>query len=169
MGDIGYSTVNVYKQILVGAKLIKTEYVACCEDDALYNAEHFNYRHPTEAFVYNANNYRVKFNCFWHRRNRKGMYSCIAPTELLIKTLEYRFSVYPNGHSSIGFGEPGKFEHSVGLPPVPFTGFGTNKSILTFSHRISLGGVRRCLPTDTVVNELPEWGKAEDIWKEFHG
>ena len=169
VGDIGYSTVNVYKQILVGAKLVKTRYVGCCEDDTLYNKEHFSYRHPTEAFVYNANNYRVRVNGFWHKRNRKGMYSCIAPTELLIKTLEHRFSVYPDGHGSMGFGEPGKFEHMVGLPPVPYTGFTTEPPILTFSHRPSLSGVRRFLPTDTFVEELPFWGRAEDLWKEFYG
>lgn len=169
VGDIGYSTVNVYKQILAGAKLVKTKYIGCCEDDTLYNMEHFRYRHSTEAFVYNSNNYRVLHNCFCHKRNRKGMYSCIVPTELLIKTLEYRFSVYPNGHGSMGFGEPGRFERYTGLPPVPHTGFYTSIPILTFSHRPSLSGISKFLRTDRIENSLPDWGKAEDLWKRMHG
>lgn len=43
VGDVGFSSVNCRKQILIGAKLAKTEYVICAESDSLYPPEYFNF------------------------------------------------------------------------------------------------------------------------------
>lgn len=170
VGDIGYSTVNVYKQILKGCEKIKTKYVACCEDDSLYTKEHFEYRHPVDAFVYNQSKYNVRPDFFYHKRNRKGMCMCIAPVELMVKTLEYRFSLYPEGLPNVGFGEPGKFESTIGMEKIPpFTGFSTDPPTLTFVHSSSLGGRKRPFRLDVIAEELPYWGKASELWKRMYG
>ena len=158
---------NVYKQILIGAKVSKTRYVACCEDDSLYTPEHFEFRPPYDVFAYNINRWRVhndKF-LFKHRpeATAAGMWNCIVSTELMIKTLEARFEKYPVKGSQIGWGEPGRYERKLGLPPVKSLPFRTEIPNITFSHETSLGGFRRVGPEDIKKPELPYWGSAKEL------
>ena len=53
VGEIGKSHYNCYKQILIGLREVKTEWVACVEDDTLYNLEHFSHR--PDKISYNKN------------------------------------------------------------------------------------------------------------------
>ncbi len=175
VGEIGYSIYNIYVQILAGAKQVKTKYMACCEDDSLYTREHFSYR-PNNAFAYNISRGNVTRNTYFHR-NRAGMCTCIAPTELMIKTLEIRFAKFPplpdGSHllreNLVAFGEPGRYEERRGLPRVNLETFTSNPVPLTFSHRKSVGGSRKILPRDTVMDSLPYWGRAEELWKYYYG
>jgi hypothetical protein len=169
VGEIGASNVNVYKQILVGAKAAKTKYVFCCEDDSMYNEEHFAYRPPSNAFCYNLERWNVSYTFFFHRRMRPGMCMCVAPTELMVSTLELRLATYPDGPKNMGFGEPGRYEWNLNLPTVELVKFRTKSPTLTFHHRPSLGGRRGLLRSDIVVEELAPWGKAVDLWREVHG
>lgn len=163
------SIYNIYKQILMGAKEAKTEYVACCEDDSLYNREHFEHRPAADSFDYNSNRWHIYGGVFFHRP-RPGMHTCIAPTKLMIETLETRYKKFPNflveaKGELVGFGEPGRSERRLGLPWVKLTTFNTQMPVLVFDHKGSLGGVRKIKDTDTVVTELPDWGKAVDLWQ----
>lgn len=165
------SIYNIYKQILMGAKAAKTQYVACCEDDALYTREHFSYR-VKDCFAYNCNKWMVNQDIFFHR-NRVNMSMCIAPTELMISTLEDRFKKYPNVLTReemgiTGFGEPGKFEARMGLPIVKMETFMVDPPTLTFNHRPSVGGVRKVLHKDTMMKELKYWGPATLLWERMY-
>ena len=174
VGDIGISSWNIYYQILLGAKEAATKYVACCEDDSLYVPEHFEYRPKEDEFAYNVHRWNVNPMSYFYKRNRPGMCMCIAPTDLMVKTLETRFEKYTkeeySGIEKIPFfGEPGRYEIMLGLPVVKRVHFTTELPTLTFNHRPSYGGVRRLLPTDTVKEELPHWGRASDLWKGIYG
>ena len=174
VGEIGQSIYNIYIQILVGAKKITTDYIACCEDDSLYNEEHFDYR-PKNTFAYNINRLNIHKDIYFYRR-RAGMCMCITPTELLIKTLEKRFEKYPplpnNDHlklkNLVGFGEPGRCEAKLGLPIIPMEIFTTNAPTMTFSHRESVGGVRKIMAKDCISTDNLYWGKASDLWEKFY-
>lgn len=165
------SNYTVYQQILLGAREVDTKYIICCEDDTLYNAQHFNYEPSKDTFAYNVN----RWNCnpfFYYYRHRSGMCMCIAPTELMIDTLEKRFKKYPKPierRKFRGFGEPGRYEHDLGLPPVKMETFRTKHPTVTFNHRPSLGGKRRLLKTDIIEQSIPLWGKAYDTWTRFYG
>lgn len=162
---------NVYRQILVGAKYVKTKFIACCEDDSLYTLEHFQHRPTEDVFIYNNRRWRVYPNMFLYKHRKEataaGMWNCIAPTELMIWTLEERFNKYPVKGSQIGWGEPGRYERKLGLTPVKAYSFLTDIPNLTFAHRGSLGGVRRVGPSDITKEELPYWGKAKDLWEKM--
>jgi len=169
VGDIGVSIYNIYKQVLIGARNADTEFVACCEDDALYNMEHFQRRSKKDTFAYNLNRWNVNEDLFFHR-NRVNMSMCIASRELMVETLEKRFEKYPDPlirekGELIGFGEPGRSEAKLGLPGVKMETFNTRIPTLVFNHRPSVGGVRKLLKRDTVKKELPYWGEANDLWK----
>jgi hypothetical protein len=174
VGEIGSSSWNIYYQILLGAKAAKTKYVAMAEDDSLYTFEHFSYRPEDDEFAYNTNRWNVNKKQFYHRRNRPGMCECICNRELLIDTLETRIKKYPREEYAHikkikHYGEPGRYEEELGLPPVKRKHFQTEIPVLTFNHRPSYGGVRAPLKTDIVKQELPYWGKSIDLWTRIHG
>ena len=78
VGEIGSSPYNIYKQILIGAQQVKTNFLICHEDDSLYNLEHFQYRPPKDTFAYNINRWNVDRRFYFYRA-RQGMCMCIAP------------------------------------------------------------------------------------------
>lgn len=159
---------NIYRQILIGALAATTEYVACAEDDCVYNLDHFKLRPSNkDTFLYNGNRWHVDKNTYFYR-NRIGMFTCIANRELMINTLETRFKKYNTPLVMRHFGEPGRYELQIGLPFVKMEIVKTEQAILTFNHRTSIGGKRKHLPNDKFEKELPIWGNSEDLWNKFY-
>jgi hypothetical protein len=168
VGEIGSSTYNVYKQILIGVREVKTQWVVCCEDDTLYSRSHLFFIPPRiDTVYYNANRWTVEKDKFW-RRKRTCMNMCIVATELLKTCLEERISKYPNPHSAWikYFSEPGKYEHHLKIYEPPYVMVELGESI-NFNHKPSLGGVRRLCPDDIIKTELSEWGAATPLWNRF--
>lgn len=160
----------VYRQILIGAKEATTKYVACAEDDAIYCREHFEHRPEDDSFDYNLNRWHIN-ETFYFWRPRAGMHTCIAPTVLVIETLEKRFAKYPtilDESCMRGFCEPGRREDMIGLPKVKFTMFNTAAPVLVFNHRGSLGGKRKVKNTDVIVSSHEHWGSASELWKRMY-
>ena len=170
VGNTEHTVYNIYRQILIGALAAKTDWVACCEDDCLYNEEHLQYR--PDKFAYNINRWNVNRKYFFYRK-RAGMCMGIAPRKLMVETLEKRFEKYPiplkGREAHRGWGEPGRCEKNIGLPEVAMETFTTNTPTLTFSHRPSMGGIRRVLRRDTVKQNLSPYGNARSFWKQYHG
>lgn len=178
IGQIGHSAWLVYWQILLGVRETKTKFVACCEDDCLYPKDHFDFVPDREAFFYNRNRLLIEIQerrpIFRYRPNRICMFGCIAPTGLMLQTLETRFARYPDPILKTydprlkGWGEPGRYEHYLRLPRVEMDYFRSTDCVLTFNHRDQLGGRRKRLPGDDVYTTLPYWGAAEDLWGHFY-
>jgi len=165
------SIYHVYKQILIGAKAATTKYVSCVEDDSLYCPEHFEHCPDDDSFDYNSNRWHIN-ETFYFWRPRAGMHTCIAPTALLIDTLEKRFAKYPtilDKADMRGFCEPGRREYMIGLPKVKSTMFHTSTPVLVFNHRGSLGGKRKVKATDFVVGSHEYWGPASVLWRKMYG
>lgn len=185
VGDIGASIYNVYRQILVGAKAALTTYVACCEDDSLYTAEHFAFRPLSDdTFYYNRNRWvitrklsddKTHRQAFYYWRERTQMAQCICHRELLIETLEEKFAKYPIPPPSTdvakksGWGEPGRYEKNLGLTPRKRAYFDTVAPNVTFNHAESLMGRRKVNDSDEIRKDLPPWGPADDLWNRIHG
>lgn len=147
VGEIGFSYYNCYKQILTGAKEADTEYVACCEDDIVYNDEHFSYRPSLDAFAYNTNLWFAREKFFW-KKESMSMGCCIAPKALLVNNLESRFVRYPTEPSREGHGqkfwvEPGLTEKHFGIPKIRLELFTTDAPVVVLETRGTLGGKRR--------------------------
>jgi len=164
------SIYNVYKQILISSREVETRFLACCEDDSIYCPEHFEHRPEDDSFDYNSNRWQIdKDFYFW--RPRAGMHTCIAPTKLMVETLEKRFEKYPTllpREQLAGFCEPGRRERRIGLPWVKMTTFKTSIPVLVFNRFGGLGGKRRVKDTDLIVKDHEYWGSAADLWRKFH-
>lgn len=168
--------INIYHQMLRGAKLATTGYVAVAEDDTLYSKEHFTfYRPEKDTFAYNQN----RFALFtwgiptYSWRNRKSNCSLIAPRKLMIEALEERFAKYP------GDTMPKEWIGELGRARVDkWLGVTVRKSVEVYSevsiiqinhddatedrqkrHRKALGPMK--------AYDIPFWGKAEDLIKHY--
>lgn len=173
VGNIGQSYYNCYKQILTGAKEVKTKYVAMCEDDTLYSKEHFSHRPTSEnVFAYNKNKWFVEETEFW-LHGWMGMCACIVATKYLIDTLSPRYIKYPDGGMVLNqkdFQEPGVRDYKFGIPNANVEQFETKIPILTFNFFHTLGGKKGSwYQKPTSKQNLAPWGNCWDLKKEFWG
>lgn len=175
-GPYGYR--NIYKQILFGAKLAKTPFIAIAEDDTLYPPEHFRVFRPKEDEVaYN----RHRWGLFtWDKRmfslrNRVTNAAIIAPREFMIDALEERFKKWPEGTCRDDlFGEVGRriVEHNLKVKHRKTVDFYTDPGIVQLSHQLGIcerDRRKRKRHAPIKVMEIWHWGRAEDIVNIFKG
>jgi hypothetical protein len=172
--DLSRSYLNIYRQILIGARAAETEFVALAEDDTLYSKEHFTAHRPkADEFAYNMSRWSlytwtkapVYYSIKYHRHSNSAL---IAPRELLIEALEERFAKYPDDTTAPlhYWGEPGRYERVLGVTVRKAVEFFSPVPIITFSHPDAIGyeiqGTRKA-PGELKAYDIPVWGKAEDV------
>ncbi len=177
IGKIGKSQYNCYKQILTGATIVKTKYIACCEDDTLYNHDYFSYRPSSDdVFAYNLNWWYAEETTFWHKAlelKDTGMCQCICSTGELVRVLKKRFEMYPTSppansvSKQRAWQEPGRCDFLFGIPNAKMEYFRSKKPCLVFNYQGSLGGKRGSWRPQVFVGNLPDWGKASDLWQKI--
>jgi hypothetical protein len=166
---------NVYWQMLKAAKLATTKYIGVAEDDSLYVQDHFNFIPPRDdTFYYNCSRWSLFTwsTPMYSWRDRKTNACLIANRELVIEALEERFAKYPNGTPDGATGELGRArtDKALGLTKRKEAYFYTNNPIIQVDHEFGLderskrhrknwGSLR--------AYDIPTWGKAEDVIKNF--
>lgn len=162
---------TIYREMLRGAKLAETSYIAIAEDDTLYPKEHFNfYRPEKDTFAYNQN--RLALFTWgvptYSWRNRKTNATLIAPRELTIEALEERFAKYPNPISDKIVGE-------LGRPMVERNLRVTLRNSIEVFSEISVIQINHDAGSDDRVRrhrkkigpikayDIPFWGKASEL------
>ena len=154
-----------------------TTYIAIVEDDTLYNKNHFDcFRPPLDAFAYNMHRWSL-FTWGAHEyswKNNQAGCACIAPRKLMIEALEERFAKYPDEeHYPQKFlGEVGRnqYEKALGLTEWPAIEVYSKTSCIQLSHPRGLDKLQRTKhknPGEIKAIEIPFWGKATDIAKEY--
>lgn len=172
IGESGQSVWNLFRQVLIGAKEVKTKFMACAEDDYLYSKDHFSfYFYRDDTFYYDSNRWGLNQDgrFFWRPRTIFGM--CLAPTKMMVETLEARFDKVksPNSPYIKYFSEPGKYEGNYGIPEVRMERVYLDSPTITFNHRDSMGKRRMIRDTDIIKRDLPPWGDGQKLWKEYMG
>lgn len=176
MKEIGRSHFNIYRQILKGAKAAKTKYVAMAEDDILYSYEHFHsYVPEQDKFAYDMHKWSIYT---WTNppqfsfKNRKVVNSLIAKKDMLVDALEERFNKFkgvPDEEISVDhWGDPGRYEHHLGVTVRETEEFYSKVPNIVFSHPEAYGYLKlgsRKKPGELRAIEIPYWGRAEDILK----
>lgn len=168
--------INIYRQMLRGAKLATTDYIAIAEDDVLYSQEHFSfYRPDKDTFAYNQN----RFALFtwgvptYSWRNRKSNCTLIAPRLLMIEALEERFNKYPGDTMrKEHVGELGRerIDRWLGVTIRKSVEVYSENSVIQINHenatedrqarkRKRLGPIKSY--------DMPFWGRAEDVIKHY--
>jgi hypothetical protein len=170
-----YGISNIYLQLLKGAKVAETKFIAVAEDDILYPKEHFEFRPPSDCFAYNMNRFNVftwsrKPTYFW--KNRMTNSTLIAPRKLVIEALEERFKKYPKGTPPSYTGELGRnnIEDRLGVTRRQAIWFSTEVSVVSIDHEYGIDRLARTHRKGMGIlraYDIPYWGKAEDIVKQF--
>ena len=172
MGTIGQSYYNCYKQVLVGARKVKTKFVAMCEDDTLYSMEHFTHRPKGKAISYNRNMWYAEDIAYWYR-GWVGMCTGIVETNYLLKYLETRYKMYPEEskiQNQKDFQELGVCDDKFGLSNAKREIFETKIPIVTFNFSKSLGGKKWSWAHPPIIKKgLEFYGNAYDLKKKFWG
>lgn len=163
------SIVNIYKQLLRGAKEAKTEYIAVAEDDCLYPKSHFEYR-PKGEFAYN--HYRWGLLSWgpavYYYRPRISNSTLIAPRELVIEALEERFGKYGDQESIRELGRErgtqlsfrNRLDYFHSKEPVVFISHVRALDPSEREKRKSIGNIQ--------AYDIPVWGRAEALLRKFH-
>lgn len=168
--------INIYRQMLRAAKVATTPYVAIAEDDVLYPPDHFTFHRPKpDHFAYNQNRFALftwgKPTYNW--RNRKSNCSLIAPRQLMIEALEERFAKYPGETMPVEYvGELGRsrVDNWLGVTVRKCDEVYSGTSVIQINHngateerqsrrRKALGPIK--------AFDMPYWGKAEELIKNF--
>lgn len=161
------SVANIYKQVLRGAKLAKTPYIAIAEDDTLYHKSHFAYRPPMDTYAFNGHRWGLFTwgNPTYYYKDRISNAVMIAPRELVIESLEERFDKYPENH----IGELGK-EKGTSIDRRKTIQFWSDVGVVFFSHKRSLDPTEQHKSKKMGVvqaYDIPYWGKADSLVKNF--
>ena len=147
IGDIGKSHTNIYLQILEGARLAKTPFVAMAEDDILYSWEHYHSRLPKrdDVFLYDMNRLSIltwnKPPLYSYRYKRTVVNQLIAPRQMLIDALEERFALLKNDPNLPlkYWGDPGRYEDILGITRRKLDTFMCTNPSIVFSHEWAYG------------------------------
>jgi len=165
--DAEPSVSNIYRQVLRGAKLATTPYIAIAEDDTLYHESHFNFRPPMDTFAYNGHRWGLFTwgKPVYYHKDRISNACMIAPRELVIESLEERFKLYPESN----IGELGK-EKGTPLDRKKTVIFWSEIGVVYFSHKNSLDPTEQHKskkPGVVQAYDIPFWRKAEDLVKNW--
>jgi hypothetical protein len=158
---------NIYKQILRGAKLATTPYIAIAEDDTLYHKSHFSFRPPMDTYAFDGHRWGIftwgKPVFYW--KDRVSNAAMIASRELVVSALEERFAKYPNSQ----IGELGK-EKGTNINRQKSMNFWPEVGMVFFSHVNSLDPTEQHKskrPGAVQAYEIPYWGRAENLVKSW--
>lgn len=181
----GRHHLNIYKQLLEGARIAQTPFVAMAEDDILYSFEHFHSKlPPLDVFLYDMNKLSLftwtKPPMYSFRHNRKVVNSLISPTKMLVDAMDERFKQLEK-LKSLGksedriikvWGDPGRYEDYLGVTIRKTDEFMSTNPSIVFTHPKAYGyefnhGKKKRLG-DLRIIEVPYWGRAEDVLKSYY-
>lgn len=180
---------KIYKLMLQGAKLATTDYIAMIEDDMFYSKDHFELRPPLDTFGYNWNRW-VMFT--WGEPifsfKRRYCNGCsILPRLEMILALEERFAKWKEIPHILN-GELGyeKIEKNLGVTVRKSMPMYSKTAVVQVQHIYGTPGIGKpksmWKPGDTLdlearklrrrhgmirAYEVPYWGRAEDLVKNF--
>jgi hypothetical protein len=164
--DAEPSVDNIYRQILRGAEIADTPYIAIAEDDTLYHKSHFDHRPPEDCYGYNFHRWGIftwGVPTYYHKP-RVSNACMISPRKLVIDGLKDRFNRYPNGSN---LGELGK-EKGTRIDRKNTVDFWSDVGVVYFSHIKSLDPTERHRTkkmSHVKAFDIPHWGRAEDLVK----
>jgi hypothetical protein len=165
---------NVYVQLLRGAKLADTKYVAVAEDDTLYTRRHFSdFRPPDDAVAYDMSRWSVFSwlgeKAFFSAIRKHGNFTMIGPRKLVIEALEERELKYPHGNKYTGEIGRREVEGVLGVTRRKLVEWWCIDSMVNLAHPQGLSPTYvdtpklERKPGELKAIEIPHWGKASDI------
>lgn len=170
-----YGYPNIYKQMLRGAKLATTKYIAMADDDVLYTQQHFMFRPPTDGFYYNYTRWILptwkiaKEDALYFYKPKPGNGTMIATRESVIEAMGRRLAANPElpGYFTKELGHSRRMMRYDKLESQPFY---TTEPVIYLMHDLTADeAAQKHQKTIWPVRayDIPFWGKAKDVLKKF--
>lgn len=167
VGDVGHSYLNEFRQILIGAKKAKTDYLVMAEADFLYPKEYFSFE-PSGENLYRYSNVWIIFKNGVSRTYRleSSNGAQICRREYIIDTIEKYLEGQPEWID-------GKYaiRDAAGIKPdfniAPFERFGEMPCV---SFKTGFGITSRChylAGDENKAGTLPYWGNIQEIRRKY--
>jgi hypothetical protein len=164
---------NVYRQILRGASLADTKYVAVAEDDTLYSRRHFTeFRPKDDECAYDLSRWSV-FSWlekpFFSQIRKYGNFMMLGPRQLVVDALKEREEKYPSGYHYTGEIGRREVEHVLGLRRNKLAEWYCIDASVNLAHPEGLSPTyqftkgRERKPGEMKALEVPYWGTAASI------
>lgn len=167
-----YGLVNLYKQLLRGAKTAKTELIAIADDDTLYPRDHYAFRPKEPGFYYNLNRWHLFTwgDAYYFHKPKPGGGLMIATRKLVIDAIKARIAADPDLKNPYSLKELGSSIRMRKYDKHEFKQFYTTRPVVSFYHDKSIDELNRrhkkyAWPVRAF--DLPVWGRAEDLRKKF--
>lgn len=164
---------NIYRQMLRGARLATTQFVAMVEDDTLYSKEHFTqFRPKVNQVSYNRSRWSLfSWDPIFCLRQRISNCTLIAPREYLIDALEEREKKYPNGHDFAG--EVGRpiVERRLRLTPRNLKEWYSTVPVIQLNHPDGIDDTQQRKwkrHGQIKAFDIPFWGQSKEIARIYH-
>lgn len=175
-----FCATNVYRQLLRGAEIATTKYVAVAEDDTLYPRKHFSeFRPPDDAVAYDMSRWSVFSwdgeKAYYSAIRKHGNFTMIGPRQLVIDAISEREAKWPNGCNTPGrpdyTGEIGRreVEGVLGVTRRKLVEWWCIDPMVNLCHPRGLSptyiGVPKLnrKPGELKAYDIPHWGKASAI------
>jgi hypothetical protein len=160
IGDKGQSYLNLFRQILIGAKKATTKYIQYAESDFLYSPDYFNFEPKEDVYLYD-NIWIVYKNKDLYYRKIYSEGAQIVRRELLIERFKEFLKDKPqwfNGRLKLKGEEP--FQHWRHKTP-RFTGdpcvsFKTEHGVSKYTNTLK-----------EYATELPYWGDIKELKSKY--
>lgn len=97
IGDVGVSGFNMFRQVQLGLRLVKTDYVISAEADCLYPPDYFEYTPPTQDACYRTSNLYVMPDkrAFFFYKKEGATHAQIVGTQFYLSRLNKLFEGAP--------------------------------------------------------------------------
>lgn len=168
VGDVGASGFNLFRQVLIGLKKVKTKFVASAEADSLYPDTYFDFIPEKDDVCYRATQIYVMPDArdyFFHKEEGTVL-GQIVGRDFYLSTLEKLFQGAPQWSIEEKnfpkerckqddiFTEIKRFD-----PPAPIITFKTHRGLRYYTHS-----------KRDPIYALPYWGNGKDLRAYyFHG
>lgn len=157
VGDIGASGFNFCRQIQIGVKEAKTDFVISAESDCLYPPDYFTFTPERLDRCYrNTNIYVLKYKSGFFKK-KSSTFAQIVGREWYLKQLDSLFVGQPQWNI-----EMKNFPKEIGRKFMQeFEYFETLNPCLSF--KTGRGMRLHTLTDNTELQEIPYWGTVEEV------
>lgn len=158
VGNVGASYLNVYRQMLIGAQEVKTEYIVFVEDDFLYPTDYFAFNPPGGDFYRYDNTWMVLWKGSYYRTKPVGG-AQVAKRDVIVRLL----TEYLNGEPEWADGK--YWPNKPDFMGVPFELFHGDEPVVAFKPTANLSRSGYALPEKTKY--LPPWGDIKELRRRY--
>jgi hypothetical protein len=170
VGEVGHSYINMFRQILIGARKATTQYLVMTEADTIYPENYFSFE-PAGANSYRYNNVWIVFKekIYSYRRKVHFPGAQIIKREYVIKLTQDYLDGGPEWYNGwiTNKDKNGKYKKDV-FNSIPFELFGNENACISFKTGDAMRrGTDVMHGRENIKTKLPYWGHIRDIRRKY--